>query len=119
MAEDVSTRGDIWRINLDPTVGSEIKKIRPAVVVSTPIFDKLPVRIIVPLTTWQAKFANHLNKVHILSSPQNGLDHDSAADVVQLRCVSLERFISRIGVLEAAVVEEIAAGIAIVVDYQP
>lgn len=119
MAEDVSTRGDIWRINLDPTVGSEIKKTRPAVVINSPIFDKLPVRVVVPLTTWQTKFANQLNKVHVPSSPQNGLDHDSAADVVQLRCVSVERFVSRIGVLEAAVVEEIAAGIAIVVDYQP
>ncbi len=115
----MATRGDIWRINLDPTVGSEVKKIRPAVVVNAPVFDKLPVRVIVPITTWQAKFAGHLNKLHIPSSQQNGLDHDSAADFVQLRCVSLERFISKVGTLEASVVEEIAAGIAIVVDYQP
>lgn len=27
-------RGELWLINLDPTIGSEIRKVRPAVIVS-------------------------------------------------------------------------------------
>jgi mRNA interferase MazF len=119
MARGSRSRGEIWRINLDPTIGSEIQKIRPAVVVSAPVFDNLPIRIIVPLTSWQQKFASHLNKVRVAATPQNGLASDSAADVLQVRCVSIERFVSKLGVLEATLVDEITAGIAVAVDYQP
>jgi len=119
MAGSSPSRSEIWRINLDPTVGSEIQKVRPAVVVNASVFDNLPVRIIVPLTSWQRKFSSQRNKVLVPATAQNGLTNDSAADVLQLRCVSIQRFVSRVGVLEATLVEEITAGIAVVVDYQP
>ena len=35
-------QGEVWLINLDPTVGSEIKKTRPAVIVSDDALGKLP-----------------------------------------------------------------------------
>lgn len=45
-------RGDVWLVNLDPTVGSEIQKTRPCVVVSPPeIHDHLPVLLVAPLTS--------------------------------------------------------------------
>lgn len=45
-------RGDIWLVNLDPTVGSEIKKSRPCVVVSPPeLHDHLRTVIIAPMTS--------------------------------------------------------------------
>jgi mRNA interferase MazF len=45
-------RGDIWRVNLDPTVGSEIKKARPCVVVSPPeLNDHLRTVIVAPMTS--------------------------------------------------------------------
>ncbi len=45
-------RGDVWLINLDPTIGSEIQKTRPCVVVSPPeINDHLPVMLVAPLTS--------------------------------------------------------------------
>lgn len=113
-------RGEIWILNLDPTVGSEIQKTRPAVVVNAHIFDRLvELRIVVPLTKWQSKFADHRNKILIPKTQQNGLDSDSAADFLQVRCVSTERFVDRKGTLEAELLEEVIAGIAIAVDYQP
>ena len=46
------TRGEIWLVNLDPTVGSEIKKTRPCVVVSPPeMHDHLRTVIVAPMTT--------------------------------------------------------------------
>lgn len=46
------SRGDIWLVSLDPTVGSEIKKSRPCVVVSPPeMHDYLRTVIIAPMTT--------------------------------------------------------------------
>ena len=46
------TRGDIWLVNLDPTVGSEIRKSRPCVVVSPPeMHDHLRTLLVAPMTT--------------------------------------------------------------------
>lgn len=45
-------RGEVWLINLDPTVGSEIRKIRPCVVVSpAEMHDYLRTVIVTPMTT--------------------------------------------------------------------
>lgn len=45
-------RGDIWLVSLDPTVGSEIRKSRPCVVVSPPeMHDHLRTVIVAPMTT--------------------------------------------------------------------
>jgi len=45
-------RGDIWLVSLDPTVGIEIKKSRPCVVVSPPdMHDYLRTLIVAPMTT--------------------------------------------------------------------
>lgn len=43
-------RGDVWLVRLDPTVGSELRKTRPCVVVSPDGLSHLPVHLIVPLT---------------------------------------------------------------------
>jgi mRNA interferase MazF len=45
-------RGDIWLVTLDPTVGSEIRKSRPCVVVSpSEMHDYLRTVIVAPMTT--------------------------------------------------------------------
>ena len=45
-------RGDIWLVNLDPTIGSEIKKSRPCVVISPPeLNSQLRTVMVAPMTT--------------------------------------------------------------------
>ena len=45
-------RGDIWLVGLDPTIGSEIKKSRPCVIVSPPeLNDNLRTVIVAPMTS--------------------------------------------------------------------
>ncbi|ACB53253.1 putative PemK-like protein [Crocosphaera subtropica ATCC 51142] len=36
-------RGEIWLVNFDPTLGSEIRKTRPAIVISSDAAGKLPI----------------------------------------------------------------------------
>lgn len=43
-------QGEIWLVSLDPTIGSEIRKTRPAIIVNDNTLGKLPLKIIVPLT---------------------------------------------------------------------
>jgi mRNA interferase MazF len=48
----VVSRGEIWLVNLDPTVGSEIRKSRPCLVISPPeMHDHLRTVIVAPMTT--------------------------------------------------------------------
>lgn len=49
-------QGEIWLINLDPAVGAEIKKIRPAIIVSDDSLGKLPLKLIVPITDWNDRY---------------------------------------------------------------
>lgn len=45
-------RGEIWLVNLDPTVGSEIRKSRPCVVISpVEMHNHLRTAIVAPMTT--------------------------------------------------------------------
>jgi mRNA interferase MazF len=50
-------RGEIWLINLDPTVGAEIRKTRPAVIVNDDAVGILPLKVIVPITDWKDRYA--------------------------------------------------------------
>jgi len=111
-------RGEVWRVEFNPVKGDEINKLRPAIVISTDSFNPLKTKLVVPLTTWQEKFSNAQWMVRIGADVNNGLAHDSAADALQLRCVSYERFITKLGVIQASLIDEIATAIAIVIEFQ-
>jgi len=49
-------RGQIWSVNFAPAIGSEIKKIRPAVVVNINEAGRLPLSIVIPITDWKKQF---------------------------------------------------------------
>ena len=90
-------RGELWLVNLDPTVGSEIRKKRPAVIVSRDSIGILPLRIIVPVTGWRAEFARAPWLVLLERNPSIGLVKRSAADALQVRSVSQERLVEKLG----------------------
>ncbi len=50
-------RGEVWMVRFDPSVGAEIQKLRPAVVVNVPEVGRLPLRIVVPITDWKSTYA--------------------------------------------------------------
>ena len=113
-------RGDIWRINLDPTVGTEIKKSRPCVVISSNSIGKLPIKLVAPITGWNSKFDNAIWFVKIQPDSKNNLTKESAVDALQLRGVDIQRFIEnqRLGYLSQDIMEEIITAIAAVIEYQ-
>ncbi len=49
-------QSEIWLVSLDPTVGSEIRKTRPAIIVNDNTLGRLPLKIIVPLTDWKDRY---------------------------------------------------------------
>ena len=79
---------------------------------------RLPVKLVAPITEWKDVFGESAWLVRIDPDRRNGLRKTSAADVLQLRGIDLRRFVNRIGRLSPELMDEIAAAIAIVVEYQ-
>jgi len=111
-------RGDVWLVNLDPAIGQEVKKTRPAVVVSSNGIGKLPLKIIVPITDWKPPYANYPWMVYLEPNKQNGLSKKSGADTFQIRSIDQVRLTQKLGQLPESVMEEIAAGVAVCIEYK-
>jgi mRNA interferase MazF len=92
-------RGEIWSINLEPTIGAEIRKTRPALVLSVDAIGALPLRVVVPITGWKDRFVQAPWLVRLEPDSKNNLDKLSAADAFQVRSVSESRFLERRGSL--------------------
>jgi mRNA interferase MazF len=108
-------RGDIWFIDFDPAVGAEIRKVRPAVVISVDTVGRLPLRLVVPVTDWKPQYSNYPWFVELPASPTNGLTKDSGADAFQTKSVALSRFVDRLGEVTPTQLDEIAEAIALCV----
>lgn len=92
-------RGEIWLVNLDPTIGSKIRKTRPAVIISSDLVGILPLKVVVPLTDWKDRYSTALWMVRIDPQETNGLSQPSAADALQIHSVSEQRLMKRLGAL--------------------
>ena len=111
-------RGEVWRVSFDPAQGSEMKKTRPAVVISSDAVGTLPVRLVAPLTGWKSYFEKNLWHVRLSPTKRNGLDKESAADALQIRSVDVSRFGEQLGRIREAELEEITTAVAVVIEYR-
>lgn len=109
-------RGEVWLVDLNPTRGSEIAKLRPCVVVNASGIGRLPLRIIVPVTGWDERYASLSWMVPVEPDLGNGLSKSSAADTFQVRSASLDRFVNKMGTLTEDQTDLIASAIALCVD---
>ena len=105
-------QGEIWLINLDPTIGAEIKKTRPAIIVNDDSLGKLPLKVIVPVTDWKDKYEIAPWMVKIVPDIRNGLNKESSADCFQVRSVSKKRFVKRLGSITNNLKDEIKIGLS-------
>src|SRR5438552_2634273 len=108
-------RGEIWLIDFDPSVGAEIQKLRPALVINLDAVGRLPLRIVVPITDWKAHYTAFPWFVQIPAVAANGLLKDSGADTFQTKSVSLARFSRCLGTVTPTQLNAVAAAIALCV----
>jgi mRNA interferase MazF len=96
-------RGDIWWVNLDPTIGREIKKRRPCVVVSADAINRIrSTPVVIPLSS-----SPEAAPPVVVSIPSAGVD--SVAVIDQIRAVDKSRFVSKAGELSSADLRELEA----------
>ncbi|MDA3948561.1 MAG: type II toxin-antitoxin system PemK/MazF family toxin [Spirochaeta sp.] len=96
-------RGEIWRVLLDPTIGAEIRKTRPAVILNDDAVGALPLRIMAPVARWKPEYQDVPWMVDL--SETTGLEKRSAVDLFQIRSLSTTRCIERIGVVDSSIME--------------
>ena len=113
------SRGEIWIVQFDPAVGSEIRKARPAVIMNVRGVGRLPANVVVPITDWKSEYAALSWFVFLPASPENGLSKNSGADTFQIKSLSHLRFVRRLGEVDDDQLDEIAAAIAVCVGYRP
>jgi mRNA interferase MazF len=109
-------QSEIWLIDLDPTKGAEINKSRPAIIINDNSLGKLPLKIIIPLTDWKSRYEIAPWMVKIEPTLDNGLFKTSSADCFQIRSLSQERLIKKLGKIDHDTLEEIKDAISKVLD---
>ncbi|MHB1492116.1 MAG: type II toxin-antitoxin system PemK/MazF family toxin [Thermoplasmataceae archaeon] len=90
-------QGEIWLVNLSPTVGAEITKTRPCVIVNSNEIGVLPLKVIAPITDYKAHYDSVPWMVELPPDGVNNLIKKTVVDLFQLRSVSEARLIKRIG----------------------
>jgi mRNA interferase MazF len=94
-------RGEVYLVSFDPTIGAEIQKTRPALIIQNDVGNRYS-----PLTIVAAITSHHGGELYpqevLVEAPEGGLQVDSAILLNQIRSVDKRRIVKRLGVLSAA-----------------
>ena len=112
---DFPKRGDVYIANLDPTIGSEIKKTRPVIVVSNDIGNEFSNTVtVVPLTSIGTKNQKiRLFESLIKKSKNVNLESDSKARADQVRTIDKKRLARTLGYASENEITEVARALRV------
>lgn len=99
------SRGEIWLVNLNPVQGREQSGIRPALVISVNLFNHGPAELVVvlPVTTKQKGVPFHIE----IASLEGGLKEKSYVKCEDIRSISKDRLLSRMGTVTDSVIKKV------------
>lgn len=108
------SRGDVWRVNLNPTRGHEQAGIRPALVVSENTFNHGPAELVIvlPITSTARGISFHVQ----VKPPEGGLTSVCYIKCEEPRCISKQRLIDRLGSIKEQTLEAVEDRLKIVLD---
>jgi mRNA interferase MazF len=110
-------RGSIYLVNLDPTIGSEIKKTRPAVIIQNDVGNQYsPTTIIAPITSGE----NAVYPIEVeIKAPVGGLSNNSIILLNQIRAVDKRRLVKHLGNIKAGTLKNVDRAILISLGLVP
>jgi len=99
--------GSIWLVRFDPSVGTEIRKTRPAVIISGTVFNRRSKVTVLPLTTSQPRDQRLLSiMVPVTPSNTNGLDAESFLICIDPMTFDKKRLVQYVGQLEQEQIQQ-------------
>ena len=104
-------QGEIWLVDLEPTIGAEMNKTRPALIMNNNKLGKLPLKVIVPITGWKEHYSIAPWMIKIEPNQINGLRKISSIDCFQIRSVSQERLVEKIGEITSDEIIKVQEGV--------
>ena len=110
--------GTIWLINFEPQVGTEIKKVRPGLIISKTGFNLKRRKITVIPFTSQTQSSVGAARVFVPKSSLNGLSKNSVLIVIDPATFDKKRFIEYLGELEEDLLKEAKRKLAIYLDLR-
>lgn len=105
-------RGEVYLVNFDPTIGAEIKKTRPALVIQNDIANRhSPITIVAAITS---RFDQDLYPTEtLINAPEGGLSVDSVVLLNQIRSIDRKRLVKRLGRLQPSTMATVDRGLEI------
>ncbi len=105
-------RGEIYLVNFDPTIGSEIQKTRPALIIQNDISNEhSPITIVAAITS---KYDGKLYPTEILIvKNEGGLTKDSVVLLNQIRSIDKRRLVKKIGIILPPTLKKVDSAIKI------
>lgn len=99
-------RGEVYLVNFDPTVGAEIRKTRPALILQNDIANRhSPITIVAAITS---QFEEPLYPTEVfLAAGEGGMKVDSVALLNQIRSVDKKRLVKALGSLRPATMRRV------------
>jgi len=99
-------RGEVYLVNFDPTIGAEIKKTRPALIVQNDIANRhSPITIVCAITS-QYEAPLYPTET-LLSPPEGGMKLESVVLANQIRSVDRQRLVKRLGSLRPETMQRV------------
>ena len=96
--------GEIWLINFEPQVGTEIRKTRPGLIISRTEFNRQRQKITVLPFTTKTNQSQGAARISVAKSPVNGLSKDSELVTIDPATFDKKRLIKYLGMLESELI---------------
>jgi mRNA interferase MazF len=107
------TRGEIHLVSFDPTVGHEIKKTRPALIIQNDVGNRYSPLTIVAAITSKVSLVPYPVEVVVEPTTANGLGVPSAIRLDQIRTVDRQRLIKRLGQIDRSTLTRVDEAVRI------
>lgn len=107
---------DIFLVDLNPTKGAEMQKTRPCIIVSNNDIGVLPLKVVVPFIGYKDIHKGKSWLVVVEPNEANGLSKISTADTLNIRSVSDERILKKIGSIDELTYQKLIEAIKVVLD---
>jgi mRNA interferase MazF len=108
-------RGEVWTVSLDPALGHEIRKTRPAIVVTGDLYNAYNwVVIVMPVTSRDRAEYDQV----LIQPPEGGLSNASVTLPDQIRAIDRKRLVKRLGKLRTKTMLKIDRSLKIVLSLR-